>query len=183
MAVWAPEPVREAWGDEAVIAFIPWLDEILADKTVPRDEYRQVLSRLDMLEHGVTLIGEGQAQMRTDFQEAQAQMRAEFQKAQAQMRAEFQKAQAQMRAEFKEDQAQMRAEVREELVQMRTDLGELYMRLDKIHERFDRMESRMGERFDTMYDRMLVQSRWLVGSIALFGTVITIVLTIAQLIK
>jgi len=172
MAVWAPEPVREAWGDEAVIAFIPWLDEILADKTVPRDEYRQVLSRLDMLEHGVTLIGEGQAQMRTDFQEAQAQMRAEFQKAQAQMR-----------AEFKEDQAQMRAEVREELVQMRTDLGELYMRLDKIHERFDRMESRMGERFDTMYDRMLVQSRWLVGSIALFGTVITIVLTIAQLIK
>jgi len=23
MAVWAPEPVREAWGDEAVIAFIP----------------------------------------------------------------------------------------------------------------------------------------------------------------
>ena len=172
MAVWAPEPVREAWGDEAVIAFIPWLDEILADKTVPRDEYRQVLSRLDMLEHGVTLIGEGQAQMRTDFQEAQAQMRAEFQKAQAQMR-----------AEFKEDQAQMRAEVREELVQMRTDLGELYMRLDKIHERFDRMESRMGERFDTMYDRMLVQSRWLVGSIALFGTVITIVLTIGQLIK
>lgn len=52
--------------------------EARKQKAVPRDEYRQVLSRLDLLERDVVLIKEGQAQMRAEFREDQAQMRAEF---------------------------------------------------------------------------------------------------------
>jgi len=52
----------------------------------------------------------------------------------------------------KEEQAQMRAEFRE-------DLGELRR---ERHERFDRI----NERLDDMHYQMIVQTRWLIGSIA-----------------
>jgi hypothetical protein len=38
----------------------------------------------------------------------------------------------------------------------------------------------MNERFDEMQHQMLVQTRWLIGSLALIGTVISVLLAIAQ---
>jgi len=66
----------------------------------------------------------------------------------------------------KEEQARMRAEFRE-------DLGELRR---EMHERFDRV----NERFDDMHHQMIVQTRWLIGSLALIGTVVSVLLAIAQ---
>ena len=103
-----------------------WLSESIKEKAVPRDEYREVLSRLDGLEKDVSAIKE---------------------------------ALFQTRAEFREDQVQMRAEFRE-------DLGEL--------------RREMHERFDNMHHQMLVQTRWLIGSLALIGTVVSVLLAIAQ---
>ncbi len=137
MPVAMPQVVRRGWGEEVVAAFVPWLKEEISEtvkeKAVPRDEYREVLSRLDLLEKDISLVKEEQTRMR---------------------------------AEFREDRAQMRAEFRE-------DLGELRR---EMHERFDRMNGR----FDQMSERMLVQTRWLIGSIALFGTILTIMMAIAQ---
>jgi len=51
-----------------------------------------------------------------------------------------------------------------------------------MNECFDRMNEcfdRMNERFDQMYDRMLVTMQWTVGTIAVFGTLITVLLAIA----
>jgi len=120
---------------------VPWLKEeiyeTVKEKAVPRDEYREVLSRLDGLEKDVSAIKESLFQMRAEFLEDQVQMRAEF----------------------RQDQAQMRAEFRE-------DLGEL--------------RREMHERFDNMHYQMLVQTRWLIGSLALIGTVVSVLLAIAQ---
>ncbi len=130
MPVAMPQVVRQAWGEEVVTAFVPWLEEefyeIVREKAVPRDEYREVLSRLDLLEKDISLVKEEQVRMR---------------------------------AEFREDQAQMRAEFRE-------DLGEL--------------RREMHNRFDNMHHQMLVQTRWLIGSLALIGTVVSVLLAIAQ---
>ncbi len=161
MAVRVPEAVREAWGDEAVMAFLPWLEEILTDKAILRDEYRQVLSRLDVLEKDVALIKDEQVRMRSEFRENQAQMRAEF----------------------RQGLNELRREMNERFDRINERFDRMNERFDRMNERFDRMESAMGERFDTMYERMLTQSRWLVGSIALFGTIISIVLAIGQFIK
>jgi len=113
-----------------VAAFVPWLKEeiheTVKEKAVPRDEYREVLSRLDLLEKDISLVKEEQVRMR---------------------------------AEFREDQAQMRAEFRE-------DFGEL--------------RREMHDRFDNMHHQMLVQTRWLIGSLALIGTVVSVLLAIAQ---
>jgi len=117
-----------------------WLSESIAEKAVPRDEYRELLSRLDGLEKDVSLIKEELAKTRAEFHNSQAQMRTEF---------------------------------RQELGELRREMHE---RFDRMNERFDRM----NERFDQMSERMLVQTRWLIGSIALFGTILTILMAIAQ---
>ena len=141
MAIQVPQTVRRAWGDELILEFVPWLEQIIEEKTsprleqlvegkaVPRDEYRQVLSRLDVLEHDV--------------------------------------------ADIKENVRELR--------------GEMNERFDRMNERFDRMNERLVEmerhfevRLDQMSDRMLVQTRWLIGSIALFGTILTILQAIAH---
>ena len=170
MPVAMPQVVRRGWGEEVVAAFVPWLKEEISEtvkeKAVPRDEYREVLSRLDLLEKDISLVKEEQARMRVEFREDQVQMRAEFREDQAQMR-----------AEFREDQAQMRAEFREDLGQLHREMNE---RFDGMHERFDGMNQHFESRLDQMSERMLVQTRWLIGSIALFGTILTIMMAIAQ---
>jgi len=151
MPVAIPQTVRRALGEEAVVDFIPWMErwlsESIKEKAVPRDEYRELLSRLDGLEKDISLVKEEQARMR---------------------------------AEFSEDQAQMRAEFREDLGQLRREMSERFAhveeRFDRVNEHFDRMH----ERFDDMHHQMIVQTRWLIGSLALIGTVVSVLLAIAQ---
>lgn len=106
MPIPVPQTVRRAWGDEVVAEFVPWLDarlqEALQEKAVPRDEYRQVLSRLDVLDNGVSLINDGLLQTRAEFRQELAQMRAGFREEQAQMRAGFSQELSGLRQEMHE---------------------------------------------------------------------------------
>ncbi|MFQ6013937.1 MAG: hypothetical protein ACE5NP_00660 [Anaerolineae bacterium] len=121
MAVAMPETLRKALGEEVSRDLRLWLETFLIEKTVLRDEYREVLSRLDVLEKDV-------AWLRDDVREIHREMNERF---------------------------------------------------DRMNERFDRM----NERFDQMYERMLVMTRWTVGTLALFGTAITILLAIGQFVR
>jgi ElaB/YqjD/DUF883 family membrane-anchored ribosome-binding protein len=117
-----PEVLRRAWGDEAAEAFAVWLAGVLEERAVSRDEFRQILSRLDVLERDV---------------------------------------------------ADLKVEVRE----LRREMNERFDRLyGEMNERFDRM----GERMDRMYHQMVVQTRWLIGALAVIGTVISLLLAIGQ---
>ena len=49
-----------------------------------------------------------------------------------------------------------------------------------MEERFDRRFEGMDEKLDRMNDRILSMTRWLIGLIALFGSLITVLLAIAQ---
>jgi len=155
MPVAIPQTVRRSLGEEAVVDFMPWMEEWLSEsikeKAVPRDEYREVLSRLEGLEKDVSLVKEEQARMRVEFREDQVQMRAEF----------------------REDLGQLRREMNERF-------DEMNQRFDGINRRFDGMNQHFESRLDQMSERMLVQTRWLIGSIALFGTILTIMMGIAQ---
>jgi uncharacterized membrane-anchored protein YhcB (DUF1043 family) len=113
-----PPILRQAWGNEVVDAFAVWLTSVLEERAISRDEYRQILSRLDILEH---------------------------------------------------DMADLKADVQE----LRREMNE---RFDRVNERFDRM----SERFDQMYHQMVVQTRWLIGALTVIGTVISVLLAIAQ---
>jgi tetrahydromethanopterin S-methyltransferase subunit G len=120
-----PEVLRRAWGDEAAEAFAVWLAGVLEERAVSRDEFRQILSRLDVLERDV---------------------------------------------------AALQADVRE----LRREMNERFDRLYReMNERFDRM----GERMDRMYQQMVVQTRWLIGALAVIGTVISLLLAIGQFVR
>ena len=117
-----PEVLRRAWGDEAAEAFAVWLAGVLEERAVSRDELRQILFRLDVLERDV---------------------------------------------------AALQADIRE----LRREMNERFDRLYReMNERFDRM----GERMDRMYHQMVVQTRWLIGALAVIGTVISLLLAIVQ---
>ena len=45
-----PRTVRDAWGEEVADEFSGWLDEHFQKRTVSRGEFREILSRLDVLE-------------------------------------------------------------------------------------------------------------------------------------
>jgi septal ring factor EnvC (AmiA/AmiB activator) len=120
-----PEVLRRAWGDEAAEAFAVWLAGVLEERAVSRDEFRQILSRLDVL---------------------------------------------------KRDVAALQADVRE----LRREMNERFDRLYReMNERFDRM----GERMDRIYHQMVVQTRWLIGALAVIGTVISLLLAIGQFVR
>ena len=53
MPVQIPTTIRRVLGDEAALDFVPLVEQIVANVAVPRDEYRQVLSRLDILDHAM----------------------------------------------------------------------------------------------------------------------------------
>ena len=48
-----PPSVREHFGEAVAEDFARWLDEYVQEHAVERDEYREVLSGLDVLEEGL----------------------------------------------------------------------------------------------------------------------------------
>jgi hypothetical protein len=120
-----PEVLRRAWGDEAADAFAVGLASLLEERAISRDEYRQILSRLDILEH---------------------------------------------------DMAALKADVQE----LRREMNE---RFDQLHRGMNDRFDRMSERMDRAYHQMVVQTRWLIGALAVIGTVISLLLAIAQLAR
>ena len=118
MPLAVPRILNETLGEKTVEALADWIEEILKGRTVIRDEYRVVLSRLDILERDV-------------------------------------------------------AGLKDEVRLLRSEMNQLRA---EINQRFDQL----NERFDTLYDRMLVQTRWTVGAIVMFGTIITVLLAVAQ---
>ena len=127
-----PQSVREHMGEQVAADFSRWFAENVQQELVTNDEYRKVLSRLDVLEE------------------------------------------------------------RFDHVEERFDRVD--ERLDRMKERFDRMEERFENRFeevnqrfegidtklDRMNDRILSMTRWIIGLIALFGTMVTVLLAVAQ---
>ena len=152
-----PRTVREAWGEEVAADFVDWFEFVLEERavkpvvsrveatleerTVSRDEFRQILSRLDILERDV-------ADLKTEVRDLRREMNERFDR------------------------------VNERFDRMYLEMNERFERLQaEMNERFDRM----NERFDQMYERMLSMTRWTVGTLALFGTIITILLAVGQL--
>ena len=113
-----PQSVQQTLGPEAAGDFSQWFEIALVEHAVRRDEYREVLSRLDILEHDV-------------------------------------------------------ADVKTSINDLHRTMDE---RFDRMNERFDRM----NERFDQMYRHISTMTRWTVGTLALLGTIMTILMAIAQ---
>ena len=120
-----PRSVRESWGEQAADDFAGWLDDRIRERAVHRDEYREVLSRLDVLGNEVAGINERLDRMEDRFEQI-------------------------------ED------------------------RFNQIDQRIDEQSVQFNQRIDQLHEQMRVQTRWTIGTIALFGTIVTVLLAIAE---
>lgn len=128
-----PPTVHQILGEEASEEFVRWLDQRIEERAVPRDEYREVLSRLDLVEH--------------DLEEVKSQLRS----------------------------------LNERLDRMSAQFDDRLDRMSiQFDDRFDRLGAEFNRRMDTMAEQMAATTRWTVGTIALFGTIITILLAVSQ---
>ena len=142
-----PQSVRKHLGDQVADDFSRWFEENVQHELVTKDQYREVLSRLDVLEERFDHVEE------------------------------------------RFDRMDERFDRMEEHVEERLDLMEKHFeeRFEQVDQRFEGMEERLDRRFegmdeklDRMNDRILSMTRWLIGLIALFGSLITVLLAIAQ---
>jgi hypothetical protein len=60
------------------------------------------------------------------------------------------------------------------------DVADVKASITDLHRTMDERFDRMNERFDQMYERMTTMTRWTVGTLALLGTIMTILMAIAQ---
>jgi tetrahydromethanopterin S-methyltransferase subunit G len=136
MPISVPQSARETWGDRVAEDVAQWLDEHFQQRAVTRDEYREVLSRLDVIEERLDQI----------------------------------------------DGRLGRIETRIDRVEDRIDQqsAAFNQRLDALNERLDQQRSEFDQRLDAMHEQMRVMMRWTVGTIALFGTLITVLIAIAE---
>lgn len=138
-----PRSVQEALGKEVAADLASHIDITVSERTVSQDEYSQISSRLEVLEHDVSDLKAEVKDLRRTMDKRFDRMNERFDR----MNERFD----QMNARFEE--------------------------------RFEQMNARSEKRFDQMYNRMLIQTRWMVGSLTVIGTLITVLLAIGQFVK
>jgi hypothetical protein len=142
-----PPSVREHFGEEVADDFARWLDETFQQRAVHRDEYREVLSRLDVLEEGFSHM-----EKRFDMMEEHVDDRLD----------------------------DMEKRFGDRLDDMEKRFEDRFEQIDQRFEQVDQRFESMDEKLDRMNDRILSMTRWLIGLVALFGTLVTVLLAVAQ---
>jgi len=106
---------------------------------------------------------------RDEFEEILEKNVAELKTELQNLREEFKTDVMELRKEFKMDVTEMRKEFKMEIIELRKEMNDL--------------RREMNERFDNMYERITSLGKWTVGTLALFGTIITILYAIGLFIK
>ena len=153
-----PPSVREHFGEDVAEDFARWLDDTFQQRAVERDEYREVLSRLDVLEEGFNHV-----EKRFDLLEEHVDDRLDD-----------------MEKRFDDRLNQMEARFEDRFEQVDQRFEQVDQRFESMEERFDKRFESMDEKLDRMNDRILSMTRWLIGLVALFGTLVTVLLAVAQ---
>ncbi|MEA3342058.1 MAG: hypothetical protein U9R15_19000 [Chloroflexota bacterium] len=171
-----PSPTREAWGELATDAFTDWMEVAVLPYIVPRDEYREILSRMDVLESRMGGLGnrmddriDGLGNRMDDRIDGLGnQMDGRIDDLGNRMDS-LEHAVAQNRVEFK-------AELHEHWRETRIAIGELRQ---EIRENAQTTHAQLN----AMTDRLLIQTRWMVGSLTVIGTLVTLLLTVGMFVK
>ncbi len=157
IAVEVPVSVREALGDKATLDLITWLSKLIPPSPVTRNEFNEVILRLDSLEKDLRALREELVSFKDSVDKRFESVDKRFEAVNARIDS-----------------------VHDRIDALRKDVDD---RIDALNGRFDSFQRSMETRLDLIQDRMLVQARWFVGSIAILGTVISILLAIGQFVR
>ena len=149
-----PQSVREHMGEQVAADFSRWFAENVQQELVTNDEYREVLSRLDVLEERFDHVEErfDRVDERLDRMDERLNQMDERLDA-------------------------MNAQMNERFDAMSTRMDE---RFDTMNERMDERSEQVTDQLDRMNDRILSMTRWLIGLLVFFGSMVTALLAVAQ---
>jgi tetrahydromethanopterin S-methyltransferase subunit G len=139
--------LKEKFGEDVVGYLDQWVREIIQSET--KDQYSQILTRLDILEDRYEVISDEVYKLRGEMNGFRAEVKQRF--------------------DAMNDTINQRFDV----IDQRFDTMN-----NSINQRFDAMNNSINQRFDAMNDRILSSMKWSVGTIAAFGLIITILVTI-----
>ncbi len=193
-----PPLVRNAWGDEVADTLAEWVDIKLERRVVTRAEYREVLSRMAVLENRVTAPEQAVEQNRLEFHQRFDGMQARFDGLRSELDQRLDGIQERfdqrfdgmqerfevLRSELGQRIDALRAEMQEQNQVLRTELKqELHENRRETRIALDGFRQEMQENFHTLHTQMLVQTRWMIGSLTVIGTLVTLLLAIGTFAK
>ena len=73
-----PRKIEEQWGKDTSEEFISWLDAFIKERSISRDEFREVLSRLDAIESSLDYVKEEQGRQRAELNQLRTEMNERF---------------------------------------------------------------------------------------------------------
>ena len=132
-----PPSVQETLGEQAATDLARWLDEYVQENAVERDEYREVLSGLDVLEEGFSHM-----EKRFDLMAEHVDDRLGDMKTYVDGRLD------EMETHVNDRLDEMKTHVDGRLDEMETRFEQVDQRFKQVDERFERLETRMDERFE-----------------------------------
>ena len=145
-----PESVREHFGEQVAEDFSRWFAENVEYELVTKSEYRKILSRLDAIDERFAVIDEQFEKVDERFEHVDERFD---------------------HVDERFDQMEDRFNERFEQVDQR---------FESMEERFDKRFEGMDAKLDRMNDRILSMTQWLIGLVALFGSLVTALLAVAQ---
>ena len=142
-----PQSVREHMGEQVAADFSRWFAENVQQELVTNDEYREVLSRLDIFEKRFDQTDDHLDRMDERLNQMDERLDA------------------------------MNAQMNERFDAMNARMDE---RFDAMNERMDERSEQVTDQLDRMNDRILSMTRWLIGLLVFFGSMVTALLAVAQ---
>ena len=179
-----PPSVREHFGEAVAEDFAHWLDEYVQENAVERDERpdreggsapganREVLSGLDVLEEGLNHMDK-----RFDLLTEHVDDRLDDMKTHVDGRLDEVKTYVDGRLDEMETRFK---QVDQRFESLETRMDERFEQVDQRFEKVDRRFDTVDTKLDRMNDRILSMTRWLIGLVALFGSLVTALLAVAQ---
>lgn len=141
-----PHSVHEAWGEQVAEDFSQWIEEFVQERTVHRDEYSEVLSRLKVIDERFKRVDARFEQVDERFEQVNERF----------------------------EQVDKRFE------QVDERFNQVNRRFDQLNQRLDNQTAQFNDRIDRLHEQTRVMMRWTIGTIALFGTIVTALLAIAE---
>ncbi len=197
--------LKEKFGEEVVTDLDQWMGEKIQSET--GDQYRQILSRLDILEDRYEGVSDEVYRLRGEMNGFRTEVNQRFDAMNDSINQRFDAMNDSINQRFdtmnnsidqRFDMMKSTIDQRFDVIDQRFDVidqrfftmnNSIDQRFDTmkisidqqfniIYQRFDVMNNNINQRFDVMNERILSGIKWSVGTIATFGLIITILITV-----
>lgn len=160
--------LEEKLGADVVEDLDIWMRGIVSSEFVTKDQFGQIISRLDGLEDKIDGL-----ENRIDVLDERTQ---NLSNEMASFRAEVN----QRFLSIDQRLDSFRSEIEQRFDSFRSEMEQ---RFDSFRSDIDKRFDSLNERFDKLTEQMVSNIKWTVGTIALFGTIITVLITVFKFVK